>query len=162
MVKKFRYKEYMNMQIYAHINKQWKSITKFNKKRFYDILDIFKNSLVTFYVTLFITKFITKLFLIMTKMNIGEFEKYVEKSPISTVIVHLALEFSVFAVIFYYLEKFVKLIPPLPMFFDSGYKSRKKTVNIALHLIMIVLLVEFSPTIKIKLERVYKHLSGQI
>ena len=151
----------INGKVVKYVHKRWKSIIKSNKTRLYDIVEIFKSSIITFFITLAVTKFITKSFFYMSKMSIKEFEKYVEEAPITTVIVYLALEFAVFAVIFYYLEKIVKLVPPLPMFFDSGYRSRSKTVDIALHLIMIVLLVEFSPTIKIKLERIFKHLSGK-
>ena len=150
----------MNHDVSSHVKKHFRSLKKINKTRMYDLLEVFKNSMITFFVTLFVTRSITKCFLYATNMNVVEFRDYVENAPIWTVIFHLSLELSVFSVIFYYLEKIIKFVPPIPMLFDSSYKLKKRTVGIAIELIMIVLLFEFSPTIKIKIERIYGYLSA--
>ena len=46
------------------------------------------------------------------------------------------------------------------MLFDSNYKEHGEIEGV-IELVMIVLLVEFSPTIKLKIERVYSFIKGE-
>ena len=137
-----------------YVKEHFNSLLKFDKTRIFDLIDIFQNTLITFFLTYNVTKFINTKFLEIKGITLDEYEEIVQNSSVEKTLLYLMIEFAMFTVLFFFLKKVVELIPPLPMLFDNNYKEHGE-IDSVIELVMIVLLVEFSPTIKIKIERIY-------
>ena len=145
-------------RIKEHIEKYGKELLKFDKKRMFQIIEIIESAIITYFFMLFINKLITEIQLKILGMTIEEYNKYVDEMSMPKLTVTLCLDFAIYSVVFFYIVKILKVIPSIPTLFDNSFEAYE-TMDYVIEMVMLVLMVEVSPILKSKLEKLYSFIA---
>jgi hypothetical protein len=141
-------------KIKKHIIKYGKDLFRFDKFRLLQIIEIIQSAIITYFFMLFISKLITLIQLKILNMTITEYSKYVDDMSIPKLTFILCFDFAIYSLVFFYIVKILKVIPSISNLFDNDFEAYE-TMEYVIEIVMLVLMVEVSPILKLKLERLY-------
>ena len=149
-------------KIIDHVKTNLKSFLTFDKELLYEILEMGQMSVIVVVVMALLMKFTTKLYLKLFYKNrtVAEYETFIRNADKKTVLLHLALELFANTLVFHFIKRLVKVIPPVTYLFDRNtvpYETFENVINI----IMLVMFIELSPTVKMKMDVLLDHISAQ-
>lgn len=143
-----------------HIKLNGSDFLNFDKNVIYEIVEMTQMCVIVVILMIFLMRFTTNLYLKIYGKTFKEYETYIRKASLGKVISQLIMEFSINTLLFYFVQKFIKVIPPVTYLFDRQtvpYETLSNVINI----VMLVMFVELSPTVKVKLDILLKNISNQ-
>ena len=141
-------------KIKEHIKEYGKDLLKFDKERVLQIVEIIQSAITTYFFMLFINKLITKIKLKILNFTVEEYKEYIDAMSIPKLTISLCLDFAIYSLVFFYIVKILKIIPSISNLVDSTFKPYG-TLDYVIEMVMLVLIVEVSPILKLKLEKLY-------
>ena len=85
----------------------------------------------------------------------AEYSEYVENASLPSITLQLGVEFAVNTLAYFYIKKLIKIIPTVPLLLKNDGVEAYETMDNVIEIIMLVLIVELSPILKLKIERLY-------
>ena len=143
--------------ILDNIKENFKDLIRFDKERLFQIMEIIQTCAIVYSLMLVLTKLTTMIFLKIKNMTSEQYQKYVDEAGIVKIGFDLGIEFLINTLLYFYLKKFIKIIPSVPHLIDASFVPYETFDNVV-DIVMLVLFIELSPTVKMKLERIYKNM----
>ena len=122
---------------------------------FLTVLEMFQLSLTLFLIALFVSFILSNLFNLLDKeMKKSKEDGTLNKSQYTVLkTVEVFIQLFVVVIAYFYIEKFLYLIPSLAGWIKEAYKSFR-TARHAIHIIMIVILIEFNSSLQYNIHEV--------